>query len=129
MFRFDRISEAHPAAIAGALGNDASAQHEGETIEHARAAHTAASLTALALKAGHASLEKHLEGTAVDAGGLLPDTQVNNSWTQVVEEVDALELLEVQFCNSIAPFLLVSKLRPAMRSEEHTSELQSLMRI
>src|SRR3546814_18934508 len=34
----------------------------------------------------------------------------------VVEEVDALELLEVQFCNSIAPFLLVSKLRPAMRA-------------
>src|SRR3546814_20033203 len=91
MVRFDRISEAHPAAIAGALGNDAIAQHEGETIEHARAAHTAASLTALALKAGHASLEKHLEGTAVDAGGLLPDTQVNNSWTQVVEEVAALE--------------------------------------
>ena len=80
------------------------------------AAHNAASLTALALKAGNASLEAHLAGTAVDAGGLLPDVQTNNSWTQVVDEVDPLELLEVQFCNSIAPFLLVSRLRPAMRA-------------
>ncbi|QIX28385.1 SDR family NAD(P)-dependent oxidoreductase [Nocardioides sp. JQ2195] len=116
MVSFDRISEAHPAAIAGALERDAVAQHEGESIEHARAAHTAASLTALALSAGNASLEAHLAGTAVDAGGLLPDTQTNNSWTQVVDEVDPLELLEVQFCNSIAPFLLVSNLRPAMRA-------------
>ena len=114
MVSFDRISDAHPAAIAGALKNDAVAHHEGESIEHARAAHSAASLTALALSAGSASLDAHLAGTAVDAGGLLPDTQTNNSWTQVVDEVDPLEMLEVQFCNSIAPFLLVSKLRPAI---------------
>jgi len=116
MVTFDRISEAHPAAISGALADHAVAHHEGESLEQAEAAHTAASLTALALKAGSASLEAHLAGTAVDAGGLLPDTQTNNSWTQVVEEVDPLELLEVQFCNSIAPFLLVSRLRPAMRA-------------
>ncbi|MEO7586670.1 MAG: SDR family NAD(P)-dependent oxidoreductase [Arachnia sp.] len=116
MVSFDRISEAHPAAIAGALRREAVAQHDGESLEHARAVHSAASLTALSLTAGNASLEAHLAGTAVDAGGMLPDTQRNNSWTQVVDEVDPLELLEVQFCNSIAPFLLVSKLRPAMRA-------------
>jgi len=116
MVAFDRISEAHPAAIAGALEAHAVAHHEGESEEHAIAMHNAASMTALALKAGNASLDAHLAGTAVDAGGLLPDTQTNNSWTQVVEEVDPLELLEVQFCNSIAPFLLVSRLRPAMRA-------------
>ncbi len=116
MVTFDRISEAHPAAIAGALASHAVAHHEGESAEAALASHTAASMTALTLKAGHASLEAHLAGTAVDAGGLLPDTQRNNSWTQVVEEVDPLELLEVQFCNSIAPFLLISRLRPAMRA-------------
>lgn len=116
MVTFDRVSEAHPAAIAGALDAVAAAHHEGESSEHALAAHNAASLTALALKAGNASLEAHLAGTAVDAGGLLPDVQTNNSWTQVVDEVDPLELLEVQFCNSIAPFLLVSRLRPAMRA-------------
>ncbi len=116
MVTFDRISEAHPAAISGALNSFAVARHEGESAEQAIAAHNAASLTALALKAGNASLDAHLAGTAVDAGGLLPDTQANNSWTQVVEEVDPLELLEVQFCNSIAPFLLVSRLRPSMRA-------------
>lgn len=115
MVTFDRVSEAHPAAIAGALDAVQAAHHEGESVEHALAVHNAASLTALALKAGNASLEAHLAGTAVDAGGLLPDVQTNNSWTQVVDEVDPLELLEVQFCNSIAPFLLVSRLRPAMR--------------
>jgi NAD(P)-dependent dehydrogenase (short-subunit alcohol dehydrogenase family) len=116
MVTFDRISEAHPAAIAGALQDHAVAHHEGESIEAALAAHNAASLTALALKAGNASLEAHLAGTAVDAGGLLPDVQTNNSWTQVVDEVDPLELLEVQLCNAIAPFLLISRLRPAMRA-------------
>ncbi|HEY1135675.1 MAG TPA: SDR family NAD(P)-dependent oxidoreductase [Nocardioides sp.] len=115
MVTFDRVSEAHPAAIAGALADTAVAHHEGESAEHALAVHNAASLTALALKAGSASLDAHLAGTAVDAGGLLPDVQDNNSWTQVVDEVDPLELLEVQFCNSIAPFLLISRLRPAMR--------------
>ncbi|CUR55011.1 Oxidoreductase [metagenome] len=103
MVTFDQISEAHPAAISGAL-----AAHP--------VAHHPADLTSLALTAGSASLAAHLAGTAVDAGGLLPDTQANNSWTQVVEEVDPLELLEVQFCNAIAPFLLISKLRPAMRA-------------
>ena len=116
MVTFDRISEAHPASIAGALGNHAVAHHDGESVEHAVAAQTAASMTALALSAGHASLEAHRAGTAVDAGGLLPDLQRNNSWTQKVEEVDPLELLEVQLCNSTAPFILVSRLRPAMRA-------------
>ncbi len=114
MVRFDRISEAHPAAIAGALQREAVAAHEGESLDRAREAHSAATLTALALKAGHASLDAHLAGTAVDAGGLLPDVATTNSWTQTVDEVDPMELLEVQLCNSVAPFLLVSRLRPAM---------------
>jgi len=116
MVTFDRISEAHPTSIAGALQSHAVAHHDGESVEHAVAAQTAASMTALALNAGHASLEAHLAGTAVDAGGLLPDLQRNNSWTQKVEEVDPLELLEVQLCNSTAPFILVSRLRPAMKA-------------
>jgi NAD(P)-dependent dehydrogenase (short-subunit alcohol dehydrogenase family) len=116
MVTFDRISEAHPAAIAGALSSTAVAHHDGESPEHALATHNAASMTALALKAGGASLEAHLAGTAIDAGGLIPDIQDNNSWTQVLDEVDPLELLEVQFCNSIAPFLINSRLRPSMRA-------------
>jgi NAD(P)-dependent dehydrogenase (short-subunit alcohol dehydrogenase family) len=113
MVTFDRISDAHPAAIAGTLQRHAVAHHEGESIEAAR---SAAAMTALALTAGNASLEAHLAGTAVDAGGLLPDLQTENSWTQKVEEVDPLELLEVQLCNATAPFILISRLRPAMRA-------------
>src|SRR6185436_18196523 len=94
--------------------------HEGESVEHALKAQqltqSAAAMTALALTAGNASLEAHLAGTAVDAGGLLPDLQTENSWTQKVEEVDPLELLEVQLCNATAPFILISRLRPAMRA-------------
>ncbi len=116
---FDRISEAHPANLLGTLHQHQVAHHDGESPEQAEqslAARSAASMTAMALSAGHASLDAHLAGTALDAGGLLPDTQVNNSWTQTVEEVDPLELLEVQLCNATAPFILVSRLRPAMRA-------------
>jgi NAD(P)-dependent dehydrogenase (short-subunit alcohol dehydrogenase family) len=31
-----------------------------------------------------------------------------------VDEVDPLELLEVQLCNTTAPFILISRLRPAL---------------
>ncbi|WP_232663454.1 SDR family NAD(P)-dependent oxidoreductase [Pseudonocardia sp. TRM90224] len=95
---FDHISDAHPAALAGSL-----AEH---TAPHA--------LTELALTARSASPERIAAGTAIDAGGLLPDTAAVNSWTQRVEEVDPLELLEVQLCNQTAPFILISRLRPAM---------------
>ena len=52
--------------------------------------------------------------TAIDAGGLVPDVAHSNSWVQVVDEVDPIELLEVQLCNSVAPFILISRLRPAL---------------
>ncbi|MEB3021459.1 SDR family NAD(P)-dependent oxidoreductase [[Mycobacterium] crassicus] len=95
---FDHVSDAHPAALAGSL-----AEHQ---APHA--------LTELALTARSASPERIAAGVAIDAGGLLPDTAAVNSWTQHVHEVDALELLEVQLCNQTAPFILVSRLRPAM---------------
>ena len=44
----------------------------------------------------------------------MPDRHAINSWTQRVDEVDPLELLEVQLCNMTAPFILVSRLRAAM---------------
>ena len=66
---------------------------------------TPAALTALSLTVG---------GTLIDAGGLVPDLAAVNSWTQKVDEVDTLEMLEVQLCNVTAPFVLVSRLRPAL---------------
>jgi NAD(P)-dependent dehydrogenase (short-subunit alcohol dehydrogenase family) len=67
-----------------------------------------------AMTAGSSSLERLAAGTAIDAGGLLPDLDHANSWTQHVQEVDPLEMLEVQLANTTAPFILISKLRPAM---------------
>jgi NAD(P)-dependent dehydrogenase (short-subunit alcohol dehydrogenase family) len=81
------------------------------TEQHSFDAHN---LTALALTSGSASLERVADGTAIDAGGLVPDLDAVNSWTRQVEEVDPLELLEVQLCNVTAPFVLVSRLRAAM---------------
>ncbi|MET9532916.1 MULTISPECIES: SDR family NAD(P)-dependent oxidoreductase [unclassified Streptomyces] len=68
----------------------------------------------LALVTGSASPARIEAGTAIDAGGLVPDLHDTNTWVQTVEEVDAVELLEVQLCNSTAPFILISRLRPAM---------------
>ncbi|MFJ6572489.1 SDR family NAD(P)-dependent oxidoreductase [Streptomyces sp. NPDC091292] len=75
---------------------------------------SAQDVTELALVSGSASLERIAAGTAIDAGGLVPDLHDSNSWIQAVEEVDPVELLEVQLCNSTAPFILISRLRAAM---------------
>ena len=101
---FDHVSDAHPHALAGSLGEHP-APHS-VTTAHA--------VTELALVAGSASPERLLAGTAIDAGGLLPDTASVNSWTQRVHEVDAMELLEVQLCNQTAPFILISRLRSSL---------------
>jgi NAD(P)-dependent dehydrogenase (short-subunit alcohol dehydrogenase family) len=51
---------------------------------------------------------------AIDAGGLVPDEVDHNSWTQRVEEIDPVEMLEVQLCNTTAPFILISRLRASL---------------
>jgi len=71
-------------------------------------------VAALALTSRSATPERIAALTAIDAGGLVPDLASINSWTQRVDEVDPLELLEVQLCNVTAPFILVSRLRPAL---------------
>ncbi len=73
-------------------------------------------VASLALSAGSASPQRIEEGTAIDAGGLVPDLDASNSWVQGVDEVDPVELLEVQLCNSTAPFILISRLRGAMEA-------------
>ncbi len=78
------------------------------------AAEKADELTEQALAPGSSSLERLAAGTAIDAGGLLPDLHGSNSWTQTVHEVDPLEMLEVQLANTTAPFILISRLRAAL---------------
>ena len=75
---------------------------------------TPRALAALALTARSSSPDRVAAGTAIDAGGLAPDLHPDNSWSQVIGEVDPVELLEVQLCNQTAPFILVSRLRAAM---------------
>ena len=90
VLHFGRATELHPVSLPGA------------------------ELTRLSLRAGSASLARVNQGTAIDAGGLVPDLAAINSWTQRVHEVDPIEMLEVQLCNASAPFILISRLRPAM---------------
>jgi NAD(P)-dependent dehydrogenase (short-subunit alcohol dehydrogenase family) len=104
MIAFAHTSDAHPQALTSSLAS------------HPQL--TAQSLTSLALTAGSAGAARIAAGTAVDAGGLLPDLHDVNSWTQRVDEVDPVELLEVQLCNSTAPFILISRLRPAMAASK-----------
>ena len=80
---------------------------------------TPEAVTALALTSGSASLARVEQGIAIDAGGLVPDLDPANSWSRRVHEVDAVEMLEVQLCNSVAPFILVSRLRPALAASQH----------
>jgi NAD(P)-dependent dehydrogenase (short-subunit alcohol dehydrogenase family) len=75
-------------------------------------------LAELALAAGSAAPERIAGGRAVDAGGLVPDSDPVNSWSQRVDEVDPIELLEVALCNMTAPFILVGRLRPALAAAD-----------
>ena len=106
MLTFDHISDAHPMALAGSLS-----QHP---LPHLPDLLSGAEISRLALVAGSASLSLPGGAVGIDAGGLVPDRHRINSWTQRVNEVDPLELLEVQLCNQTAPFILISRLRAAM---------------
>jgi NAD(P)-dependent dehydrogenase (short-subunit alcohol dehydrogenase family) len=97
---FGHTNDAHPLALAESVAS------------HPILA--AVAKTAEATEAGASSLERHKAGTAIDAGGLVPDENHVNSWTQSVDQVEPLEMLEVQLANMTAPFLLVSRLRAAM---------------
>ncbi|MEO6885068.1 MAG: SDR family NAD(P)-dependent oxidoreductase, partial [Jatrophihabitantaceae bacterium] len=106
LLTFDHISDAHPLSLAGSLAT--------HPLPHLPEPLVGEQLSRLALLAGSASIDRIADSTAIDAGGLVPDLHTVNSWTQRVNEVDALELLEVQLCNQTAPFILISRLRAAM---------------
>jgi NAD(P)-dependent dehydrogenase (short-subunit alcohol dehydrogenase family) len=98
------------AGISGGVTDSLSSETGWSPTPHA--------LTALALTAGSASADRIATGTAIDAGGLVPDLHAHNSWSQVIDEVDPVELLEVQLCNQTAPFILISRLRAALTAAE-----------
>ncbi|MCU1508312.1 MAG: short-chain dehydrogenase [Glaciihabitans sp.] len=109
LLTFGHTNDAHPQALAASV-----AAHPLLSLAGDAEARTAEALAAAAMAAGSSSLERLAAGTAIDAGGLVPDEHHVNSWTQHVQQVDPLEMLEVQLANTTAPFLLISRLRPAM---------------
>ncbi|MGO1384449.1 MAG: SDR family NAD(P)-dependent oxidoreductase [Arachnia sp.] len=109
MLSFGHASDQHPMALAASV-----AGHPILAAAAAAGSLTADELTALALAPGSSSLARLADGTAIDAGGLLPDLHDVNSWTDKVQDVNPLEMLEVQLCNTTAPFLLISRLRASM---------------
>jgi NAD(P)-dependent dehydrogenase (short-subunit alcohol dehydrogenase family) len=104
---FGHTNDEHPHALADSVNTHPIL---------AAAAARAEELTEQAMAPGSSSLQRLTAGTAIDAGGLLPDLHDANSWTQRVDEVDPLEMLEVQLANTTAPFLLISRLRASMRA-------------
>ena len=105
MLTFGHTNDPHPQALAASVASHPIL---------AAAASRADEITSAAMTAGSSSLERLAAGTAIDAGGLIPDENHINSWTQHVDQVEPLEMLEVQLANATAPFILISRLRPAM---------------
>ncbi|HEY4268210.1 MAG TPA: short-chain dehydrogenase, partial [Galbitalea sp.] len=107
---FGHTNDAHPLALERSVAAHpilAAAAPVAEKL-------AADELTEQALLPGSSSLSRLAAGTAIDAGGLVPDLHDENSWTQHVQQVDPLEMLEVQLANTTAPFILISRLRAAL---------------
>ena len=75
----------------------------------------AASLSQLPLLPDELIAQSHLfpEGR-LDADLQQVDLRSTNSWRMLLDEVPAVELLEVQLVNAIAPFILNARLKPLM---------------
>lgn len=50
------------------------------------------------------------------------DTRATNSWTDTLESVETLELVETQVINAIAPFIINSRLKPLLKKSTHTAK-------
>ncbi len=55
-----------------------------------------------------------------DAYGQQVDKRKINSWSLSLKDVSALEMLEVQLVNAIAPFMLCSQLKPLLMRSPHS---------
>jgi NAD(P)-dependent dehydrogenase (short-subunit alcohol dehydrogenase family) len=112
LLTFGHTNDAHPLALAQSVTAHPILAAAADAAEM----HWADELTESALTAGSSSLDRLSAGTAIDAGGLVPDTHDANSWTHAVHEVEPIEMLEVQLANATAPFILISRLRASMKA-------------
>ena len=60
------------------------------------------------------SLSKYFPANAFDADGQPLDLRPVNSWKLKLDQVGAVEMVEVQLINAIAPFLLNGRLKPLL---------------
>ncbi|MCX7521256.1 SDR family NAD(P)-dependent oxidoreductase [Microbacterium sp. STN6] len=116
LLTFGHTNDAHPLALAASVASHPilGAIAAGAPSHLTDAAGHATYLAEQAMAAGSSSLERLADGSAIDAGGLVPDLHPVNSWTQTVGDIDPLEMLEVQLCNATAPFVLINRLRESM---------------
>ncbi|AGW40968.1 short chain dehydrogenase [Leifsonia xyli subsp. cynodontis DSM 46306] len=105
---FGHTADPHPKALEASVAAHpllSAAETTGTIAQFARAGDgtlSADDLAALAMAPGSSSLAKHSDGSAIDAGGLVPDVATVNSWTQTVGDVDPLELLEAWVLTVVA---------------------------
>lgn len=103
--RWETLRAAHPPSSGSALVADADG----------RGLVDSAGMTQLALLE-----EDRVRGGAIFPHGMLDqdlqqvDMRDRNSWRLTMAEVPAVELLEVQLVNAVAPFLLNARLKPLM---------------
>jgi NAD(P)-dependent dehydrogenase (short-subunit alcohol dehydrogenase family) len=80
-----------------------------------------ARLSQLALAPGDAQADAYFPPGAYDLDDQQVDERAENSWRLGVGQVPTVELLEVHLVNAIAPFILLSRLRPLL-ARDRTGE-------
>jgi NAD(P)-dependent dehydrogenase (short-subunit alcohol dehydrogenase family) len=75
---------------------------------------SSAALSQIPYHCDDAATDEHFPVGKLDADLQQVDHRKTNSWRMTLAEVPTAELLEVQLVNSIAPFILCSKLKPLM---------------
>lgn len=103
--RYDMLPEAAPAGALAAADLDVTRTGIAPSAE----------LSQLALLPGERDAQPHLfpQGR-LDQDLQQVDLREKNSWRMLMAEVPAVELLEVQLVNAVAPFILNARLKPLM---------------
>eukprot|EP01121_Diplochlamys_sp_Union-15-3_P022771 TRINITY_DN9795_c0_g1_i2.p1 TRINITY_DN9795_c0_g1~~TRINITY_DN9795_c0_g1_i2.p1 ORF type:complete len:229 (+),score=48.15 TRINITY_DN9795_c0_g1_i2:80-766(+) len=83
---------------------------------------------------GHESDEKNVEQffppEQLDSDGQQVDLRSFTSWTQKISDVHPIEMIEVQMINNIAPFIIVSTLKPLMAPSKYSpSEFKFIINV
>jgi NAD(P)-dependent dehydrogenase (short-subunit alcohol dehydrogenase family) len=115
---YAHMLELERAAARGACADSRSLVHlVDEHVEHAPGLTRAPELSQLALLPEDVLVSAQLfpEGR-LDADLQQVDLRAKNSWRLQLDEVSAVELLEVQLVNAVAPFVLNARLRELMRA-------------